>query len=104
MVEKGVIKESTSSWSMPLVLVRKPDGTIRCCGNARKLNTITKLTLSQIAKIVSRYGPIFFSTTDLNCGFWQLKLDQESNAKTAFSTPDGGHYDFKFYYLVCLTL
>ena len=99
MMEKGVIKESTSSWSMPLVLVRKEDGTVRCCGDARKLNAVTKPDAYPLPNcqdcIEALSGAIFFSTTDLNCGFWQVKLDHESMAKTAFSTPDGGHYEFQ---------
>ena len=34
MLEQGVIQSSTSTWSNPLVLVKKADGSIRCCEDA----------------------------------------------------------------------
>ena len=34
-------------------------------------------------------GSSVFSQIDLKCGYWQLPLDQESQPKTAFVTPDG---------------
>ena len=42
MLNKGIIQETNSPWSQPLVIVTKKDGSPRFCVDFRKLNNITK--------------------------------------------------------------
>ena len=99
MLDKGVITPSNSPWNNPLVLVRKADGSTRCCEDARSTNELTRKDAYPIPYVTdcidALAGAKLFCTMDLNSGFWQIPLEESSKAKTAFSTPDGGHYQFE---------
>ncbi len=41
LLEANIVQYSTSTWSSPLVPVRKSDGSIRLCVDFRHLNSIT---------------------------------------------------------------
>ena len=93
MLELGVIEESHSAWSSPIVLVGKPDGSIRFCVDYRKVNDVSQFDaypMPRVDELLDRLGTArFFSTLDLTKGYWQIPLSPESKEKTAFSAPDG---------------
>ena len=97
MLRAGVIRPSRSPWCSPLLLVTKPDGSIRFCMDFRQLNTITvsdPYPLPRIDDIFDRLnGSDWFTSIDLKAGYWQILVADEDIEKTAFSTPDG-HYEF----------
>lgn len=92
MLEKGVIRESSSPWSSPVVLVCK-DGAWRFCVDYRKLNAVTKKDvhpLPRVDDVVDRLqGSHFFSTLDMASGYWQVPIKEADKEKTAFSTGHG---------------
>lgn len=92
---RGIITESVSPYSFPVVMVRKPDGTWRTCIDYRELNSATvdlKFPLQNYRAILDRMkGQRVFGIIDLRQGFHQIPLDPESRRLTAFATPDGLH-------------
>ncbi|KAK5862983.1 hypothetical protein PBY51_000047 [Eleginops maclovinus] len=89
----GVIEESTSDWCCPVVLVHKPDGSIRFCVDYRRVNEVSKFDaypMPRVDELLDRLGTArFYTTLDLTKGYWQIPLSPESKEKTAFSTPYG---------------
>ena len=97
MLAEGVIRPSSSPYASPVTLVPKKDGTTRFCVDYRKLNSVTvrdQYPLPQIQDIFDQIGgSTIFSTLDLKAGYWQLPMEEESIAKTAFRC-HMGHYEF----------
>ena len=93
MLALDVIEESYSPWSSPIVIVPKPDGTLRFCNDFRKLNEVSNFDcypMARVDEMTERLGPArFISTLDLTKGYWQIPLTDRARPKTAFSTPDG---------------
>lgn len=99
LLAQGLIKPSTSPYSFPIVLVdKKDDGKkSRFCVNYIKLNDVTILECFPMPKIDdikdSFLDATIFSTIDLASGFHHIVVNEEDQAKTAFSTMNG-HYEW----------
>ena len=93
MQELGIIEDSTSPWSSPVICVPKPEGGLRLCMDYRKLNAVTSTDvypLPNIEHLVQKISTAKFITTmDLTKGYYQIPLDPCSKEKTAFVTPFG---------------
>jgi len=93
MLEKGVIRQSQSPWSGPVVMVPKKTGGFRFYINYRKLNAATKkdsFPLPRIDDILETLNNCTcFTTLDQAAGYWQLPVDNKDKEKTAFVTYNG---------------
>ena len=93
MIEKGLVRKSTSPWASPVVLVPKPNGQTRMCFDYRAVNKVTVADshpLPRIDDILDRLkGAKYFSKIDLKSGFWQIPMEESSIPKTAFTTHRG---------------
>ncbi|KAK7116867.1 hypothetical protein V1264_002473 [Littorina saxatilis] len=93
MLKMGVIRESSSPYSSPVVVVKKKDGTNRVCIDFRKVNKITVFDPEPMPTATDLFrqltGSKIFSKIDLSKGYWQIPVREEDIPKTAFATPDG---------------
>lgn len=97
LLDAGVIRESTSPFASPILLVKKSDGSERMCVDYRELNANTlpeNYPLPRIEEQIDRLnGAHYFSSIDMASGFHQIYLSPESVEKTAFVTPEG-HFEY----------
>ncbi len=82
MLKLGVIEPSNSPWSSPIVLVPKPDGTLRFCNDFRRLNEISEFDgypMPLVDELLDRLGRArYISTLDLTKGYWQVRQGKAS--------------------------
>ena len=93
LLEQGVVKNSCSPYSSPIVVVKKKDGSIRLCVDYRQLNAKTRKDAFPLPRIEESLdalsGACLFSTLDLASGYNQVSVAEKDRAKTAFFTPFG---------------
>ena len=93
MEQLGVVAkvDTPTDWCAGMVVVPKPNSTLRICVDLTKLNQsvcrehhplpAVEQTLAQLA------GAQVFTKLDVNSGFWQIPLSHDSALLTTFLTP-----------------
>jgi len=93
MIKLGIIEPSTSSYSSPIVAVRKPYGSNSFCVDFRKLHNFTVFDtepMPQPEHFLQSWKTTNISLTfDFSKGYWQVSMTQDDKAFTAFVTHKG---------------
>ena len=93
LLEAGVIRNSHSSWSAPIIVVLKGDGGKRLVIDYRALNKVTRKFVWPMPKVEDIFsqlnGTKYLSTLDLRAGYHHIGLATDSIPKTAFTSPFG---------------
>lgn len=94
-----IISPSTSPWSSPVVLAKKKDKSLRFCVDYRRLNAVTVKDAQPLPRIddtlEALHGSRWFSTLDLQSGYWQIPIREKDKRKTAFCTRDIQLWEFE---------
>ena len=97
MIENEIVRDSSSPYSFPVVVVPKKDKENRFCVDYRQLNKVTRkdgYPLPRIDDTIDAlHGAQFFSTLDLFSGYWQVEIDEKDKHKMAFVC-EYGQYEY----------
>lgn len=88
MLDLGIIKREASPYASPMTVVKKKDGSVRVCLDARIINSkmIADCESPPAAEELLRrfHGVKVMTTVDLRSSYWQLPLTPESRQYTGF--------------------
>jgi len=89
LLQAGIITPSVGPFASPLVLVLKPDKSLRVCVNYKKLNQIAQYDPEPMVlteDIFDRLGGNkFYSSTDMCKGYYAIPLEEGSQDYTTFT-------------------
>lgn len=99
MVSLGIIEKAHApTWLSPVHPVKKSDGRVRLCLDARRVNEFTlknaypQQNANRILQRIS--GTKFLSSLDLSDAYYQIKVHPDSRNHTAFSVSSKGTYRY----------
>lgn len=96
-IGQGIIRESSSEYASPVVLVKKKNGSLRLCIDFRDLNKRVVRDRYPLPRIQDQIDALnaakFYCTLDMKSGFHQMLVEKESRHLRAFVTSDS-HYEY----------
>ncbi|GBN36639.1 Retrovirus-related Pol polyprotein from transposon 17.6, partial [Araneus ventricosus] len=92
-LDQGIVRQSSSEYASPIVLVKKKDGTARLCVDYRKLNrklVKDRFPLPLIEDVLDKLQDAkVYSTLDLKNVFFHVEVNEDCKHFTSFVVPDG---------------
>ena len=100
MSADGIIEKCPqSAWNAPVVMVTKPDQSIRFCCDFRGLNEVTVKDCQALPRIDDSLdalsGSKWWSCLDMKSGYWQIDIAEEDRHLTAFTIPGGEQWQWR---------
>ena len=97
LLDAGYIRPSKAPYGAPVLFQKKHDGSLRMCIDYRALNKLTvknKYPIPLIADFFDQLGGAkWFTKLDLRSGYWQVRIAEGDEPKTACVTRYGS-YEF----------
>ncbi|TMW81780.1 hypothetical protein EJD97_007902 [Solanum chilense] len=97
LLDAGLIQLSKAPYCAPILFQKKSDGTMRMCVNYRALNRATiknKYPIPLVQDLMDRLSmACWFKKLDLRAGYWQVRIVEGDEPKTACVTRYGS-YEF----------
>ncbi|KAE8657632.1 hypothetical protein F3Y22_tig00116984pilonHSYRG00043 [Hibiscus syriacus] len=95
LLDAGYIRPSKSPYGAPVLFKKKHDGSLRMCIDYRALNKLTvknKYPILLIADLFDQLGDArWFTKLDLRSGYYQVRIAEEDEPKTACMTRYGSY-------------
>jgi hypothetical protein len=89
-LDKDLIRETLSLWSVPTMLSSKKDGGWRMCTDSRAINKITiryRFPLLRMDDLMDFFsGDSYFSKIDLESGYHEIIMREGDEWKETFKT------------------
>ncbi|KAL5775969.1 hypothetical protein ACOSP7_013526 [Xanthoceras sorbifolium] len=93
LLEAGLVQPSKAPYGAPVLFQKKHDGSLRMCVDYRALNKVTiknKYPVPHAADLFDRLSRAsYFTKLDLRSGYWQVRVAEGDEAKTACVTRYG---------------
>jgi hypothetical protein len=97
MLEVGIIIPNQSSYSTPMVMVLKKEGSWHMCPDYRDLKKTTikdTFSIPVIDELLDELnGAIYFTNLDICSGYHQIRMKEANIPQKTFQTHEG-HYEF----------